>query len=302
MTIATPPATPSSSETQAILPVSDRRARLFGPTLRRYRKLGIAVPSALLFIVVVLCYLGPTVFGLPSPTSGKLTDYLLPIGSPGHLLGTNSFGNDMLSQLLVGGQNTITISVAATAIGFVIGSLIGMTAGYFKGGVDTVLMRVLDVIFAFPDIILAILIAAYLGPSKTNAIWAIGFFSIAGFGRIARAQTLRVTHLDYVVAARSSGASARRILLTHVWPNIAGRVTAYGLVALGYAMMAEAALSFLGVGVPSPQPSWGVIIGSNQNFIAAAPRLIVMPAICLFIVIASANLLSDAIQEKRAAE
>jgi peptide/nickel transport system permease protein len=301
MTIATPPAAPSTRERRAIPSLSEGRARLFGRALRRYRKLGIVVPSALLVIVVLLCYLGPTVFGLPSPTSGKLTDSLLPIGSPGHLLGTNSFGNDMLSQLLVGGQNTITISVAATAIGFVIGSLIGMVAGYFEGVVGAVLMRVLDVIFAFPDIILAILIAAYLGPSTTNAIWAIGFFSIAGFGRIARAQTLRVTHLDYVVAARSSGSSRLRILLTHVWPNISGRVVAYALVAVGYAMMAEAALSFLGVGVPSPQPSWGVIIGSNQNFITAAPRLIVMPAICLFIVIASANLLSDAIQEKRAA-
>lgn len=302
MTTATPPAAPRSPETSAIPSLSDGRARLFGHRLRRFRTLGIVVPSAILLIVLVLCYLGPAVLGLPDPTSGKLTNYLLPIGSPGHLLGTNSFGNDMLSQLLVGGQNTITISVAATAIGFVVGSLIGMVAGYFEGVVGAVLMRVLDVIFAFPDIILAVAIAAYLGPSVTNAIWAIGFFSIAGFGRIVRAQTIRVTHLDFVVVARSSGSSALRILLTHIWPNIAGRVIAYALVAVGYAMMAEAALSFLGVGVPSPQPSWGVIIGANENFITAAPRLIVMPAICLFIVIASANLLSDAIQERRATE
>lgn len=302
MTTATPPVAPRSPETRAIPPLSEGSARLFNHRLRRYRKLGIIVPAALLVIVVVVCYFGPAIFHLPSPTTGHLTDYLLPIGAHGHPLGTNSFGNDMLSQLLNGGQNTLTISVAATAIGFVVGTLIGMTAGYFEGVVGAVLMRVLDVIFAFPDIILAVAIAAYLGPSVTNAIWAIGFFSIAGFGRIARAQTIRATHLDFVVAARSSGTSPLRILLTHIWPNIAGRVIAYALVAVGYAMAAEAALSFLGVGVPSPQPSWGVIIGSNYNFISVAPRLIIMPAICLFITIASANLLSDAIQERRAAE
>ena len=149
-----------------------------------------------------------------------------------------------------------------------------MVAGYYEGIVGGVLMRVLDVIFAFPDIVLAIAIAAYLGPSMTNAIWAIGFFGIAGFGRIARAQTLRVTHQDFVMAARSSGASTLRILLTHIWPNIAGRVPAYALVALGYAMMAEAALSFLGLGVPTPTPSWGNIIGTNQSYLSVAPQLI----------------------------
>jgi len=234
-------------------------------------------------------------------SDGSITNYLLPIGSPGHLLGTNTFGNDMLAQLLVGGRISITISVAATALGLVIGSTIGMVAGYYEGIVGGVLMRVLDVIFAFPDVVLAIAIAAYLGPSVTNTIWAIGFFGIAGFGRVARAQTLRVTHQDYVVAARSSGASTLRILLTHIWPNIAGRVLAYALVAVGYAMMAEAALSFLGLGVPSPTPSWGNIIGTNQSYISVAPRLIVMPAIFIFLTIASANLLSDGLQEKRAA-
>lgn len=293
---------PRSPLTRAIPTQSEGSGRLFLHRLRRYATPGIIIPGAILVIIIVLCYAGPTVFRLPSPTSGKLIDGLLPIGSPHHLLGTNSFGNDMVAQLLVGGQNTITISVAATAIGFVVGSLIGMISGYFEGILGAVLMRILDVIFAFPDIVLAVAIAAYLGPSVTNAIWAIGFFSIAGFGRIARAQTIRVVSRDFIVAARSSGSSPARILLTHVWPNIAGRVVAYGLVAVGYAMMAEATLSFLGVGVPSPTPSWGVIIGSNQNFISVAPQLIIMPAICLFAVIASANLFSDAIQNKRVAE
>jgi peptide/nickel transport system permease protein len=274
---------------------------LLARRMRRFRKPAVLIPGVILLLIVLVCFFGPAVFNLPPASTGNLANYLLPIGSPGHLLGTNTFGNDMLAQLLVGGRISITISAAATALGLVIGSTIGMVAGYYEGIVGGVLMRVLDVIFAFPDVVLAIAIAAYLGPSVTNTIWAIGFFGIAGFGRVARAQTLRVTHQDYVVAARSSGASTLRILLTHIWPNIAGRVLAYALVAVGYAMMAEAALSFLGLGVPSPTPSWGNIIGTNQSYISVAPRLIVMPAIFIFLTIASANLLSDGLQEKRAA-
>ena len=277
-------------------------AHLLARRTRRFRKPAVLVPAVILVLIVLLCFLGPTVFGLPPASGGSLSNYLLPIGSPGHLLGTNTFGNDMLAQLLVGGRVSITVAAAATALGLVIGSLIGMVAGYYEGIVGGVLMRVLDVIFAFPDIVLAIAIAAYLGPSMTNAIWAIGFFGIAGFGRIARAQTLRVMHQDFVVAARSSGASGPRILLTHIWPNIAGRVLAYALVALGYAMMAEAALSVLGLGVPTPTPSWGNIIGTNQSYMSVAPQLIWEPALLIFITIASANLLGDALQEKRARE
>ncbi len=269
---------------------------------RRFRQPSVLVPAVILVIMLLLCFAGPAVFGLPPASTGNLANYLLPIGSPGHLLGTNTFGNDMLSQLLTGGRVSITVAAAATALGLVVGSLIGMVAGYYEGIVGGVLMRVLDVIFAFPDIVLAIAIAAYLGPSMTNAIWAIGFFGIAGFGRVARAQTLRVTHQDFVVAARSSGQSTLRILLTHIWPNIAGRVLAYALVALGYAMMAEAALSFLGLGVPTPTPSWGNIIGTNQSYLSSAPQLIWEPALLIFITIASVNLLGDALQEKRARE
>lgn len=292
-------APPRSLETRAIPVRRQGRARMALYRLRRYRTPGILVPAAVLIVLILLCAFGPAVLGLPSPTTGDLSDYLLPIGSPGHPLGTNSYGNDMLAQLLVGGRMTLTVSVCAMLIGLVVGSTLGMLAGYFQGFSGAVIMRVFDVIFAFPDIILAIAIAAYLGPSLVNAIWAIGFFSIAGFGRIARAQTLRVVQMDYIVAARSSGRPTLAIVVAHIWPNIAGRVMAYALVAFGYAMMAESALSFLGVGVPSPTPSWGNIIGSNQTFISVAPMLIVMPAICIFAAIGSANLLSDGLQEKR---
>ncbi len=263
------------------------------------RRAAVLVPAILLLLIVLLCFLGPSIFGLPDPATGKLEDYLLPIGSPGHILGTNALGNDMLSQLLVGGQFSIIIGVGATLLGGIVGSIVGMIAGYFQRVAGAVLMRILDIIFAFPDIILALAIAAYLEPSVSHTIWAIGFFSIAGFGRVTRAQTIRVTNFDYVVAARAAGRPAWKILLGHIWPNIAGPVIAYALVAVGYAMMAEAALSFLGLGVPIPTPSWGNIISSSQDYMAQAPMLIVMPAVLLFITIASANLLSDGLQARK---
>jgi peptide/nickel transport system permease protein len=290
---STPSASPGPADVTGTPPT-------FFTRTKRYRDAGVVVPASILVLIVLACFFGPTVFSLPDATTGDLSEGLLPIGSPGHPLGTNALGNDMLAQLLVGGRVTLTVAFGAIAIGMIVGSLIGMLAAFYQRVLGPVLMRCLDVIFAFPDIVLAIAIASYLGPSMFNAIIAIGFFSIAGFGRITRAQTLRVVHMDYVVAARTSGVPMLQILTTHVWPNVAGRVFAYGLVAIAGAMMAEAALSFLGLGVPAPTPSWGSIIGQNQSYMTVAPQLIVMPAIMLFATIASVNLLSDALQEKRA--
>jgi len=288
--------------TSAIPVRKEGPVRIWWYRTRRYRTPGIIIPAAVLLFMVLFSFLGPVVVGAPPPSTGDLADYMLPIGSPGHPLGTNAFGNDTLSQLMYGGQTTITVAVAATALGLFFGALLGLIAGYFQRVAGPIILRIFDVIFAFPDIILAIAIAAFLGPSMVNAIWAIGFFSIAGFGRITRAQTIRVVHMDYLVAARSSGSSAGRLLSTHIWPNIAGRVFAYALVAFGYAMMAEAALSYLGLGVPLPTPSWGNIIGTNQAYITTAPQLLYLPALCMFATIVSVNLFADAIQQKRASD
>lgn len=272
--------------------------RVLSRKARSMRRAAVLVPAVILAVIVAACFLGPRLLSLPSPTTGRLQDYLLPVGSPHHLLGTNALGNDMLSQLLYGGQLSLIIGAGATLAGLVIGAVVGMTAGYYQGVVGGVLMRLLDVIFAFPDIILALAIAAYLTPSVTHTIWAIGFFSIAGFGRITRAQTIRMTNADFVLAARSNGASGWRIMRGHIWPNISGPVLTYALVGFGQAMMAEAALSFLGLGVPIPQPSWGNIISSGQDYMSVAPRLIVMPAMFLFATIVCVNLLSDAVRSR----
>jgi peptide/nickel transport system permease protein len=278
-----------------------RRLRTRALRLRRaLRDPGVAVPAGILVLIVIACFAGPAVFAVPSPTVGNLQQYLLPLGSPGHLLGTNQLGNDMLSRMLYGGRVSIEIGLAATAVSLVIGVALGAFCGYLGGAADVIMMRVLDILFAFPNIVLAMAIAAYLGPSVIHTIWAISAFGVAGFGRLARAQTVKIRQLDYVVAARSGGASTWRIVTTHIIPGISGPLMTYALMVVGQAMLIAAGLSYLGLGVPIPQPSWGNLISSAQNYVVQAPQLLIMPAVALFVTIASINLLADGLGRRLA--
>lgn len=273
--------------------------RRFG---RALRDPGVAVPAAILVLLVLACFAGPALFGVPDPTTGNLQQYLKPLGTPGHLLGTNQLGNDMLSRMLYGGRVSIEIGLAATAISLVIGVALGAFCGYLGGAADAIMMRILDILFAFPNIVLAMAMAAYLGPSVVHTIWAISVFGVAGFGRLARAQTVKIRQLDYVVAARSGGASTWRIVTTHIVPGISRPLMTYALITIGHAMLIEAGLSYLGLGVPIPQPSWGNLISSAQNYVVQAPQLLIMPAVALFVTIASINLLADGLGRRLAVD
>lgn len=259
-------------------------------------------PAALFAAIVLACFVAPVVVPLPNPSTGNLQDYLLPIGSQGHLLGTNELGNDMLSRLLYGGRVSLIVGILATALGFAAGTLLGTIAGFYGKVIDAAVMRVVDTIFAFPSLILALAIAAYLGPSELHTVWAIAFFSVAGFARLARAQTVRVRNLDYVVAARVAGARAGRSILMHVIPNVMPSLLAYALFSVGIAMVVEAGLSYLGLGIRVPDPSWGNIIKSGQDSWARAPQLVVMPSVLLFLTVLSLNLLADGLRRRLAVD
>jgi len=266
--------------------------------VRAFRDPSVLVPAVILFLVVFFCFAGPPIFGLPNPNQGNFKDDLLPVGSPGHLLGTNQFGNDMLSRLLHGGQVSLFVGIGSTAIGFAIGVILGTLAGFYGGVVDAMLMRIFDVLFAFPGLILALGIAAFLGPSVVHTIWAISFFSLAAFGRLARGQTVRVRNHDYVVAARSSGASAPSIVFGHIIPNVMPPLLAFAMFGIGAAMVAEAGLSFLGLGIRIPQPSWGNLISSAQSYLRNDPMLLVCPAVMLFLTVLAINLLADSLRHR----
>lgn len=270
--------------------------------LRTFGDPRVTVPSAILLLIVLACFAGPAVFGLPGPNVGKLSDQLLPVGSRGHLLGTNNLGNDMLSRLLNGGQVSIIVGVTATALGFGIGVVLGTIAGYYRGLTEATILRVFDVLFAFPGLILALAIATYLGPSLWHTVWAIGFFGIAGFGRLARGLTVRIRNLDHVHAARITGARGPAIVFGHILPNIFPPLLTFAIFGIGVAMVAEAGLSYLGLGIQIPNPSWGNLIASAQDYLTSNPSLIILPGVALFITVLCTNLLTDALRDRLGVE
>jgi peptide/nickel transport system permease protein len=267
--------------------------------LRAVAAPGVAIPGAVFLLVVLACFAGPAALGIPGPDGGGITNTMLPVGSPGHLLGTNQLGNDELSRLLFGGRVSVIVGVGATAISLLAGCLLGMSACYFGGFYEKVVMRLFDTLLAFPSLILALAIADYLGPALRNTILAISVFGISQFGRLAWSQTLRVRDRDFVVAPRADGAKGRRIIFGHILPNVIPPLLGLALFNVGTAMMMEAGLSYLGLGIAQPNPSWGNMISDGQQYLYNAPRLVIMPCIALVVALVSLNLMADAIARRQ---
>jgi peptide/nickel transport system permease protein len=295
--------------TQLALPDADL-AWVEGPPDQRFRRRargalralatpGVAIPGAVFLLIVLACFAGPALFGIPGPDGGSITSTMLPVGSPGHLLGTNQLGNDELSRLLFGGRVSVIVGVGATAISLLAGCLLGMSACYFGGFYEKVIMRLFDTLLAFPSLILALAIADYLGPALRNTILAISVFGISQFGRLAWSQTLRVRDRDFVVAPRADGAKGRRIIFGHILPNVIPPLLGLALFNVGTAMMMEAGLSYLGLGIAQPNPSWGNMISDGQQYLYNAPRLVIMPCIALVVALVSLNLMADAIARRQ---
>jgi peptide/nickel transport system permease protein len=203
-----------------------------------------------------------------------------------------------MSRILYGGRTSIEVGLGVNAIGIVAGGLIGMFAGFRRGVLDSVIMRVLDVMLAFPALILTIVIATYLGASELNVIWAISFFSIPAYARLARAVTLKMREQVYIDAARMSGRSDRAILLRHIAPNVLPQLGTYSLLQVGIVVMIEATLSFLGAGVGPSQASWGTMIATGQTYLSTNPSLVLVPSAFLFVTVVSLNLLGDGLRSR----
>jgi peptide/nickel transport system permease protein len=279
--------------TGAAVPVGVRDQRR-----RRALSPDILVPAAILILIVGGCFVWPLVYPVPPPIGGSILSAGLPPFSPGHILGTDPVGNDILSRILYGGRVSIEVGLAVTLIGLVIGGTLGTVAAYSGGIVDTVVMRVLDVLIAFPALVLAVAIAEGLGPSEPHVIWALSFFSIPAFARVARAGTLRLHGQTFMLAARLSGTRAWRILLRHVTPNVMPQLITFGLLGAGVIIILEGALSFLGLGIPDPAPSWGNMIALGQGTLSAQPILVLIPSLFLLATVLSLNLLGDALRKR----
>jgi len=260
--------------------------------------LDLAIPGGILVILLLAFFLWPLIGPVGKPTGGNILNANIEPFTHGHLFGTDPVGNDIWSRILYGGRSSIEIALAVQLIGLIVGGSFGAFAGYWGGALDLVLMRVLDVLIAFPALVIALAIAESLGPSKLHTILALTFFSVPAFARISRAATLRLRERTFILAARLSGTGAPRIMLHHIAPNILPQLVTFGLLGMGVIIILEGALSFFGLGIPPPNPSWGNMIFDGQQVLSAEPRLVLVPSIFLFVTVLCFNLLGDALRAR----
>ncbi|SDJ39157.1 ABC transporter permease [Streptomyces indicus] len=263
---------------------------------RRLRRNKLALTGAVLGALFVLVAVFSTLLTPYDPAQPDF-DHVLAAPSWTHWLGTDDLGRDQLSRVLVGVTASMQVGVLAVALAFVVAVPLGLLAGYYGKFADTVVSRLTDTMLAFPFLVLAVGLAAVLGPSLKNATIAIGISQIPAIVRITRAETLRLKHLDYVGAAVANGAGDGTILFRHILPNATSALIVQATVGIPSAIIGEAVLSFLGLGVQPPSPSLGVMLSSAQPFIANAPWMAVFPGLVIVLATLAFNLLGDGVRD-----
>ncbi|MDQ8731008.1 ABC transporter permease [Bradyrhizobium sp. LHD-71] len=259
---------------------------------RRRLELGIVLALAWLVLLVVLAALGP-IIGIQNPDDGDLLD-ILSLPTAAHWLGTDSLGRDTFARAVYGAQVSLTVALGSVGIGLALGGTLGLIGGYFGRWPDRLIMGAMTVLLCFPGIILAIALVSSLGPSVGNVTFAIGVIFVPAFARIARANTLSLRSREFVLAAQSLGAKLPRILIREILPNLMPALLSYAVVMLGVAILAEAALGFLGLSVRPPQPSWGGMIAAERGNLAEAPHAVFIPAAVMFLTVLAINWLGEA--------
>jgi peptide/nickel transport system permease protein len=273
------------------------RVSFGGRSLRKFFRNPLAVIGAALIIFFACAALFAPWIAPHGPLRMDLINPFLPPGSPGHLLGTDNFGRDILSRLIHGSRISLFIGIVVVSIASVLGTVLGLLAGYFGGWVDTLIMRVVEIFYAFPFLVLVIAVIALLGPSIFNVMWVLGVVSWPFYARLVRAQVLVLRETEYVEAARASGVSSWRIMFRHILPNTLTPVLVTATFGIPEAILASAALGFLGMGVQPPTPEWGVMISEGKDFIRRAPFLITWPGVAIMLVVLSFNFLGDGLRD-----
>ncbi len=227
----------------------------------------------------------------------EMTDAIQAAPGSGHLLGTDDFGRDVFSRLVYGARVSVYVGLVATGIGALGGLLLGLAAGYYEGWLDNLIMRCMDVLFAFPSILLALAIVAVLGPDLRNTIIAIGIVRIPVFTRTVRAEVLSVKAQEYITSVRSVGVRDTRILFRHILPNVMSPFIVQATLSLSSAILVEASLSFLGLGIQPPNPSWGSMLSESRRIMELAPWTAIAPTVAIIFAILSFNLLGDGVRD-----
>jgi peptide/nickel transport system permease protein len=253
---------------------------------------GLAIVAVLAGVAIAAPLVSPR-----DPLEAAEVERLSPIGTPGHLLGTDEQGRDILSRLIWGGRISLLVGIVPTVAAGAVALLLGLSAGYREGLVDQVIMRMLDVFFAFPLVLLAIAIVGAIGPGVGNQMFALGVVLVPYSTRVVRTATLSVKHLEFVEAARALGMDGGRIVLRHLLPNVLPPLLVYTSTLVGMMIVASAGLSFLGLGVQPPTPDWGVMVGSGRLVLYRAAHVATIPGIVIVVAALAFNFVGDGLRE-----
>ncbi|WP_370321355.1 ABC transporter permease [Oricola sp.] len=252
--------------------------------------------GALITVLVVAVALVSFVWTPYDVTKLVIADRLqAPSGA--HWFGTDHFGRDILSMIMVGSRNSIAVALIAVGIGIAIGVPLGTLAAAKRGALDEILMRASDIVFAFPALLSAVMITAIFGPGAVNAVIAIGIFNIPVFARVARGGALALWPREFVLAARASGKRAGLITVQHILPNIANLLVVQGTIQFSLGILAEAGLSYVGLGTQPPAPSWGRMLFEAQTMMAIAPHMAIVPGVAIIVTVLGLNLLGDGLRD-----
>lgn len=263
---------------------------------RKGGRLGLLFWAAIGWMILVFAVsIFATILPVADPTTMDLLERRAPF-SAAHWLGTDGLGRDELSRLIHGARISLVVGLCAPVIGITIGGALGMLSGYFRGRFDTLVVGSMDVLLAFPPLILVLAIIAFLGQSIFNLTCILGILGVPAFMRVARAATLTLARREFVIAAQALGATHARILLRELLPNVILPLFAFFLLGVAVTIVVEGSLSFLGLGVPPPTSSWGSMIGEGRESLDVAPRLAFLPAVVMFLTVLSFNLVGDSLR------
>jgi ABC-type dipeptide/oligopeptide/nickel transport system permease subunit len=274
--------------------VSPRRAqwRRVWHELKRSR---LAIPGGLVVLLFIVVALFAHVIAPHDPLKNDLAQTLLRPGAK-FLLGTDELGRDILSRLIYGARLSLMEGIVSVLLAMMIGVPIGVFSGFAGGKIDTILMRLIDILLAFPGVLLAVAIISILGPSLTNAMISVGVYTVPMFARLARGSTLSVKEEPYIEACRAIGISNFQILYRHVFPNISAHLFVMATLRVGISILTASSLSFLGLGAQPPLPEWGAMLSNGRNYLLVAPHLAVFPGLAIILLVLGINLLQDGLR------
>ncbi|MGY0693572.1 nickel transporter permease [Virgibacillus sp. FSP13] len=273
-----------------------KSSRLWVDSLMRIIKSKTSFIGLCIILILILTAIFAPMIATHSPTDQNIIDrYMAP--SSDHLLGTDELGRDIFSRIVYGSRISIQIGVIAVGIAMIVGVLLGGIAGYFGRWVDQIIMRIIDIMMAFPSILLAIALVAVLGPSLRNAMIAVGIVGVPQFARIVRSAVLSVKETEYIEAAKAIGAKHGRVLMQHVLPNCVAPIIVQATLSVGTAILDAAGLSFLGLGAQPPTPEWGAMLSDGRAALQNAPWVVTFPGLAIFFVVLGFNLFGDGLRD-----